>query len=398
MTNKNLDKDKKRNKSIIAIVLMLLLLATLFIVQCHLGNIKQEAFEKERELAIEAMRKNSLDSLKALEKLRADSLLNDSLKRVNDSIKIADSLKALDEVKTTKKSINFDSIRNIRDSINRVKDSLKQIADSLAILEQIKNDSLENIRKQDSIRALDKTPPVAEITPPAGRYYNPIKVKVRCDEIKCKTYISIGDTLHPTEALKATEYNKTGSVFYYATDSVGNRTEWEEAKYDMASDNICGKNAYPVPVNGKTICVDAYEYPNKADEIPKDMVSQEEATNICAQEGKHLCSFAEWQAACKSKDNTRYSYGDSYKQNKCNTNTKAAKRSGRKEQCRSWYGMYDMNGNLWEWTSTKNKDHPNMYLVAGGAWNTNNESKCTDSKFSFYPQNQYPSVGFRCCK
>ena len=74
------------------------------------------------------------------------------------------------------------------------------------------------------------------------------------------------------------------------------------------------------------------------------------------------------------------------------------KRSGRKEQCRSWFGMYDMNGNLWEWTSTASKDHPNMFLVAGGAWNTNNESKCTDNKFSFYPQNQYPSVGFRCCR
>jgi formylglycine-generating enzyme required for sulfatase activity len=144
--------------------------------------------------------------------------------------------------------------------------------------------------------------------------------------------------------------------------------------------------------------VDAYEYPNEADATPRDMVSQEQAEELCKQAGKHLCSIDEWQAACRGKDKTRFSYGDGYKQNKCNTNTKAMKRSGRKEQCRSWFGMYDMNGNLWEWTSTKSKDHPNMFLVAGGAWNTNNESKCTDSKFSFYPQNQYPSVGFRCCK
>jgi formylglycine-generating enzyme required for sulfatase activity len=39
-----------------------------------------------------------------------------------------------------------------------------------------------------------------------------------------------------------------------------------------------------------------------------------------------------------------------------------------------------------------------MFYVAGGAWNTNNGSQCTEKKFSFYPQNQYPSVGFRCCK
>ena len=104
------------------------------------------------------------------------------------------------------------------------------------------------------------------------------------------------------------------------------------------------------------------------------------------------------QAACRGKDGFKYSYGNSYKQSKCNTNTKAAKRSGRKTQCRSWWGMYDMNGNLWEWTSTTSKQHPDKFLVAGGAWNTNNESRCSESKFSFYPQNQYPSVGFRCCK
>ena len=128
------------------------------------------------------------------------------------------------------------------------------------------------------------------------------------------------------------------------------------------------------------------------------MVSQEEAARICKNEGKHLCSIEEWQAACRGKDGFKYSYGNSYKQSKCNTNTKSAKRSGRKTQCRSWWGMNDMNGNLWEWTSSTSKQHPDKFLVAGGAWNTNNESSCSESKFSFYPQNQYPSVGFRCCK
>ena len=298
--------------------------------------------------------------------------------------------------------VNEDSLRHVRDSIRAArkfrKDSLARVNDSLARIEKIRQDSLNKARQADSLRNSDKVPPTAEITPPAGRYYDPIKLKVKCDEIKCKTFISIGDTLNPQDASKGIEYNKTGSVFFYAADSVGNRSAWEEAKYDMASDNICGKNAYPVPVGGKTVCVDAYEYPNQPDATPKDMVSQEEAARICKNESKHLCSIEEWQAACRGKDGFKYSYGKSYKQNKCNTNTKTAKRSGRKTQCRSWYGMYDMNGNLWEWTSSTSKQHPDKYLVAGGAWNTNNESSCSESKFSFYPQNQYPSVGFRCCK
>ena len=404
-------KSRRKKKNIAILVLMFLLLVTLFIVQCHLDQIKQDALAKEQETALELQRRHTLDSLRALEQARADSIrMADSLARLSaDSVRLADSLRVADSLAALKNNVNRDSIRHVRDSLNRIKDSLaaidkaradslQRIADSLAIIEKARADSLEKLRIQDSIRAADQVPPVAEIAPPAGRYYDPINLKVKCEEIKCKTCLSIGDTLHAQEAGKAIEYNKTGSVFFYAVDSVGNRSAWEEAKYDMASDNVCGKNAYPVPLGGKTVCVDAYEYPNKADELPRDMVSQEQAASLWQQEGKHLCSLAEWQAACKGKDNTRYSYGDSYKHIKCNTNTNAAKRSGRKEQCRSWYGMYDMNGNLWEWTSTTSKDHPNMYLVAGGAWNTNNESKCTDNKFSFYPQNQYPNVGFRCCK
>ena len=395
------NKHKKRN--VVVLVLMFLLLLCLFIAQCQLDKIKQEALRKEQETELEARQKHILDSLRLLEKMRADSLAALEAARIADSIRIADSLAALDTVDNTPKpTLNRDSIRHVRDSLAALEkarqDSLQRIADSLAAIEKARADSIEKQRLLDSIRAADQVPPTAEITPPAGRYYDPIKLKVKCDEIKCKTFLSVGDTLHPQDAAKAIEYNKTGSVFYYAEDSVGNRTAWEEAKYDMASDNICGKNAYPVPVGSKTVCVDAYEYPNTADENPRDMVSHEEAVSLCEQAGKHLCTIEEWQAACRGKDKTRFSYGDGYKQNKCNTNTKAMKRSGRKEQCRSWWGMYDMNGNLWEWTSSTSKDHPNMFLVAGGAWNTNNGSQCTESKFSFYPQNQYPSVGFRCCR
>jgi hypothetical protein len=415
-TNATQNKASKRKKKNIAVlVIMFLLLLCLFIVQCQLDKIKQEALQKQQETELEARQKHILDSLRRIEKMKADSLADAEAARIADSLRTADSLRVADSIRTAdsiaslKPEINKDSLRHVRDSLKHVRDSiaaadkarsdsLAAIADSIAKLEKARLDSLEKKRIQDSIRSSDKTPPGAEITPPAGRYYDPIKLKVKCDEIKCKTFLSIGDTLNPQEAGKAVEYNKTGSVFFYAEDSVGNRTPWEEAKYDMASDNICGKNAYPVPVGGKTVCVDAYEYPNEADADPRDMVSQEQAVELCKQAGKHLCSIDEWQAACRGKDKTRFSYGDGYKQNKCNTNTKAMKRSGRKEQCRSWFGMYDMNGNLWEWTATKSKDHPNMFLVAGGAWNTNNESKCTDSKFSFYPQNQYPSVGFRCCK
>ena len=404
--NKSTEPQKKKNgkRNLIILILMFLLLMCLFIVQCQLNKIKQQAIEEQKLSELALRQQQILDSLRLLEQAKADSLkalekarIADSLRRA-DSLHRADSLRIADSLANIKPAINKDSLRNFRDSIRAVRKARKDSLDSLARIDKARQDSLNKARLADSLRNSDKVPPMAEITPPAGRYYDPIKLKVKCDEIKCKTFVSIGDTLNPQDASKPIDYNKTGSVFFYAEDSVGNRTAWEESKYDMASDNICGKNAYPVPVGGRTVCVDAYEYPNQPDATPKDMVSQEEAARICSSEGKHLCTIDEWQAACRGKDGFKYSYGNSYKQSKCNTNTKAAKRSGRKTQCRSWWGMYDMNGNLWEWTSTTSKQHPDKFLVAGGAWNTNNESRCSESKFSFYPQNQYPSVGFRCCK
>ena len=389
-------KKKNGKRNLVILILMFLLLICLFVVQCQLNKVKQQALEEQKLSELALRQQQILDSLRA-EQTKADSLKAHEEARIADSLRIADSIRTADSLANLPKvpAVNKDSIRAYR---KFRRDSLARVNDSLARIERDRQDSLNKARFADSLRNSDKVPPTAEITPPAGRYYDPIKLKVKCDEIKCKTFVSIGDTLNPQDASKPIDYNKTGSVFFYAEDSVGNRTAWEESKYDMASDNICGKNAYPVPVGGRTVCVDAYEYPNQPDATPKDMVSQEEAARICSSEGKHLCTIDEWQAACRGKDGFKYSYGNSYKQSKCNTNTKAAKRSGRKTQCRSWWGMYDMNGNLWEWTSTTSKQHPDKFLVAGGAWNTNNESRCSESKFSFYPQNQYPSVGFRCCK
>ena len=389
-------KKKNGKRNLVILILMFLLLICLFVVQCQLNKVKQQALEEQKLSELALRQQQILDSLRAAP-AKADSLKALEEARIADSLRIADSIRTADSLANLPKipAVNKDSIRAYR---KFRRDSLARVNDSLARIERDRQDSLNKARFADSLRNSDKVPPTAEITPPAGRYYDPIKLKVKCDEIKCKTFVSIGDTLNPQDASKGIEYNKTGSVFFYAADSVGNRSAWEEAKYDMASDNICGKNAYPVPVGGKTVCVDAYEYPNQPDATPKDMVSQEEAARICKNEGKHLCTIEEWQAACRGKDGFKFSYGNGYKQSKCNTNTKAAKRSGRKTQCRSWYGMYDMNGNLWEWTASTSKQHTDKFLVAGGAWNTNNESSCSVSKFSFYPPNQYPSVGFRCCK
>lgn len=383
-------KSTSQNKNILVLALMLLLLITLFLVQCQLEKIKQNSIqEQDTQTSLLLMQKQYSDSLRRIDSLEAVKLemLNAHLA---DSIRTSDSLAQLQTTVPASKKNDSTQLR------------LKQAAqDSLKAAKAIQaalQDSLEKNRIRDSLRRADTIPPEAFLTPPAGRYYEPINLKVKCDETKCKTWLALGDTSQIQDASVGIKYNKTGVVFFRAEDSLGNLSAWEKGSYDMASDNRCGKNEFAVPVGKKEICVDAYEYPNIADEIPKDMVSHEQASNFCEKAGKRLCSIDEWQAACRGKEKTAYSYGNNYHPFKCNTNTKKVMRSGRKEQCRSWWGMHDMNGNLWEWTSSPSPQKPDMFLVAGGAWNGNNLTQCNENKFSFYPQNQYPYVGFRCCK
>lgn len=359
-------KKKSRNK--ITLLLMLFILICLFLVQCVLKNWKEEAekipevIEEKKEVVEEKIVEEKPDTVETIVEdtvqIPIDTIVPKPKPLIKDSVKKKEP-KKIDSVKTEEK-----------------------------IPEEIKEEKLPS----------DTTPPTVSLLPPPGRYYEPIKLKAKCDEIKCASWVSFGDTLNPIDAKKGVEYNKTGVVFFRAQDSSGNYSEWFQGDYDMASDNRCGKNAYPVPVGGKEICVDAYEYPNKEGEVARDMVSQEQAATLCANEGKRLCTITEWQAACRGKDSFKFSYGNSYIPARCNTNTSSALRAGRKNQCRSWWGMYDMNGNLWEWTSTKSKEKESAFLVAGGSWSANAQSRCSETSYSFYPQNQYPSVGFRCCK
>jgi len=360
-TEKEKEEEKKRDRRrFIALLIILFLLLLLFL-------IFQWRIKERNDRLLEEQKQQQL--LLAIEKAQriADSIIKE------DSIRRADSASASGE---------------------------QLVASEDSGLPKKQQPKIVHEEKTEQVHKADSIPPVPSILPPAGRYYKPVNLRVECGEPKCETEISAGDSLNAIKGGKIENYNKTGNVYFRAIDSAKNASSWELAAYDMASDNSCAENSYPVPVKGKTVCVDAYEFPNKHGEKPHNMVSQDAASRLCTSVGKRLCSIEEWQAACKGNSNARYPYGSAYNQTKCATDLKSAKepnRSGFKEHCRSWHGMYDMSGNVWEWTSTP-AQREGLFLVAGGAWNTQDKSSCAETSYSFYPQNEYPFVGFRCCK
>ena len=389
------DKENYKKNRRTTLALMAFALFVALLLQLCSKHYEKEAirfkYAEEKQRLDSIQRADSLqriaDSLKILDSLQqrvhlADSLKLDSLLRdslYNDSLQKAQKRSQEDSAAALARKLRQDSLRHA-DSLQKIEDSLQSIADSL-----------------EALRASDTIPPTGQLLPPQGRYYEDISLRIQCDEPKCKKHIAIEDTLKPQLWTSPISHNKTGLVWWQLEDSVGNKSSWQSVAYDMAADNRCSKNSFPVPVSGGEICVDAYEYPNEAGAIPRDMVSQSEAVKLCEEQGKYLCNIEEWQAACKGKDNLRYPYGNRYDQTRCATAQKEAERSGRKESCRSWWGMSDMSGNLWEWTSSPYTQRAGFFLVTGGAWNTADGSSCSEVKYSFYPQNQYPFVGFRCC-
>jgi hypothetical protein len=168
-------------------------------------------------------------------------------------------------------------------------------------------------------------------------------------------------------------------------------------------DPRCGaRNMVPLydPARGETaasarVCIDQYEFPNIACEYPVTWVRADEAVRLCQAIGKRICDAHEWEGACagslkpaaeeyafgqrrmmieylhnkereivwsygKTKDHTRCAMNSRKSPGcltptwqLCGSNTYPA---GSFPDCRSPFGVYDLNGNAAE--------HMNLPLTA----------------------------------
>ncbi len=120
--------------------------------------------------------------------------------------------------------------------------------------------------------------------------------------------------------------------------------------------------------------------------VPQGYIDRDEAEAACENAGKRLCTDDEWIEACKGKNPTQYPYGDDHKDGFCNDTgvssfnllygpgnnqppaASAYTRenmnderlnqmegtvapSGKFAKCKNSYGVFDMVGNLHEWTA-----------------------------------------------
>ncbi len=137
-------------------------------------------------------------------------------------------------------------------------------------------------------------------------------------------------------------------------------------------------------------CIDLYEYPNIPDSFPLTAITWFQAQKKCLILGKHLCSDNEWLEACQSHQHLKYPYGRTFEHEKCNIETKTPHKIGEFNNCVSYYNVYDMVGNVEEWTSGGGVG------ASGGDYSDGKNATCQKWKpYSRTYRNK--AVGFRCC-
>ncbi|HHN46945.1 MAG TPA: hypothetical protein ENN09_05835, partial [Planctomycetes bacterium] len=149
----------------------------------------------------------------------------------------------------------------------------------------------------------------------------------------------------------------------------------------------------------KAYCMDVYEYPNRKGEEPRTSVSFLEAQSFCRQHGKRLCRTDEWEAACATSRRFTYPYGNAYVDGRCNSGAGTSKEpSGSRSGCVNAFGLYDMTGNVAEWTENRAAVGTDArHFINGGHWGSSPEEAACSSKAMFAPIISSVTVGFRCC-
>ena len=212
----------------------------------------------------------------------------------------------------------------------------------------------------------------------------------------------------------------------------------------------CGSDGMvPVWERGGSIetaryCIDLFEFPNKACELPFVFITPAQAVRVCHADGKRLCTQDEWNLACRGDPgggaDRVYAYGDEMDLAVCNTNKSRAtgptcdvssseklwttcgtntEPSGSFPRCRSRFGVFDQHGNVAEIMTRFEPADGKMYTQLKGSafFYVDVAKKPTDpgGYWSKYPDqcNFDPRwhvekleesshmnyhLGFRCCK
>jgi formylglycine-generating enzyme len=148
----------------------------------------------------------------------------------------------------------------------------------------------------------------------------------------------------------------------------------------------------------------------KSPKHPVNNIVWSQADNFCREINKRLPNEWEWEKAAKAGTVTRYYWGDKKEtgySNFCDKNCDADPKDENaddgyqsmspvgKFKPNAW-GIYDMLGNVWEWTSSWHTDREEKKILRGGSYNVGIIS--SGYRRPDRPTGRHKFVGFRCAK
>jgi hypothetical protein len=142
------------------------------------------------------------------------------------------------------------------------------------------------------------------------------------------------------------------------------------------------------------------------DRLPWANATFDEASEACLASGKRLCQISELEAACEGASQKAYPYGSAYAGATCNgadAPGSAAAPTGSFMGCFSDDGVYDLSGNVAEWSDTQQGTTTgtppyDIMSLHGGSYLTPTNGLTCKFDFDVISTNAVlPSLGFRCC-